>query len=346
MFSRLAAHRRSAAFTLIEMLVVIAIIAVLIGLLLPAVQKVRDAANRVKCQNNLKQLGLAAHNYQGTFNQLPPGQDSQGVGEIVYLLPYFEEQNRFNNFSFRPSLYKLFYQDPLNRPPTTSTMVVPRPPVLYGAEGAMKILTCPSAPSNYITSLMLVDAGTANGVDYPAAGSKPSGPNAASTGVFVFSSEPGGLVLGHTNYLGMGGYFSPSQNPQYVGLFTYNSKNSIGRVPDGTSNTIMFAEYAGGWVSWGGGGGLPDGIDGASWVCGYNYSGFGPPKGAVAVLSAPPNNTGANASSWAFFSSTHTGNIVNVGMADGSVQHISTSIDFGTWVALTGYQDGIVVELP
>jgi type II secretory pathway pseudopilin PulG len=344
---------------LIELLVVIAIIAILIGLLLPAVQKVRAAAARMTCSNNLKQIALAAHNYESSYQTLPPGQDSQGSGALLRLLPYLEQENQYKLFSFRPApvgqaisgpnVFFAWFRDPLNRPPTTNTTNIPRPPAVYGSEGNIKSLLCPAAPTPDPSSTCIqavTPPGGTPDIDWNSALGPP--------GNVWFSTMPGAQIMGRTNYLASAGDPRPRvdrNNPSggrvdAHGLFYYNSKEALARVPDGTSNTLMFAECAGGLFD--NGPGDPffstpkwtmNSWAGALWWSGYGVC----PNG-----SSPPgqnciNGPGGLGLSVFVPGSLHAANICNFAMGDGSVKGINVrNIDSLSLAYLAGTRDGEV----
>jgi prepilin-type N-terminal cleavage/methylation domain-containing protein/prepilin-type processing-associated H-X9-DG protein len=349
-------------FTLIELLVVIAIIAILIGLLLPAVQKVREAANRMQCQNNLKQIALAGHNYHDSHKVLPPGSDTQGSGALVRLLPYLEQGNQYNLFSFRPApegsgingpnVYFAWFRDPLNRPSTTNTAAIPRPPAVYGSEGNISTFLCPSAPppdpsstaiQHVLPPRVAAPFRAISGLDY----ASDLGPD----GNYWYSTLPGSQIMGRTNYLASAG--SPSAKvdrnstanpPARVdahGLFYYKSKVTLVQITDGTSNTLMFVESAGGLD------GPLDNIFATSqwtmqaWAGALWWSGYGicpNSNGAGPFCSTAPGGQGL------FFlgaGSLHTGGICNVAMADGSVRSLNApGIDSLSLTYLAGARDG------
>ena len=337
--TRARTGRTHSGFTLIELLVVIAIIAILIGLLLPAVQKVREAAARMSCTNNLKQIGLAAHNYQSAYSQLPPGYNGPDpnvqypsniftggpvhfTGVLYYLLPFVEQDNVYKSMTNMANPQFVGQWWSVN-------------PDWTMAHTKIKTYVCPSDGWKHTDSAACL-------ATYDAVG------DGLSSGAVLYY-WPGYDALGKSSYLGVAGGIgaygetnSPFDGPganlaTYIGIFYNNSKTKIEGISDGSSNTLMFGETLGGGIA-----------------AGLNVQHTWAGSGALGVkwgLRPPPK--GGGGPGWQFYSSYHTG-IVNFAFGDGHVQ----GVRFGgtdqrnpagtTWwvlMALAGTNDGVVPDL-
>jgi len=328
------------AFTLIELLVVIAIIGVLIGLLLPAVQKVRDAADRVKCESNLKQLGLALHAYHDSNKSFPPSTPDYNNGTRS-TTPMGNE----NTINGLPLMLPFIEQSPLyaeiSKPYSDSSGNSANPwgpPRDYGFyppwQADIPILHCPASPlgSNYTE--------TAQGSFNP-----------KSRRNYVFCI--GDLI--YNNYAT--GEDPNASSRSYRGIFGFNSHTTLTGITDGTSNTIAMSEQAGNDGSTDIHGLFAENIgglntnpanclaqaDGDEYKSGVTIE-TGRPLTALwhdgegiyctfqTVL--PPNSptcaSDSYGDSWGLSSATsYHANGVNVLMADGSVHFITDSIDAG-----------------
>jgi prepilin-type N-terminal cleavage/methylation domain-containing protein/prepilin-type processing-associated H-X9-DG protein len=337
--------RRRSGFTLIELLVVIAIIAILIGLLLPAVQKVREAANRMKCSNNLKQLGLAAHNFESTYQTLPPGEWTRSTDGgtsrpslSAVILAYVEQANKFNQFNFAFDVTS----------PTNAT----------ARKQDVPIFLCPSDSSGLYYNDGTGNVGRISYFGNIGAVADPRRDTDPMAGVFhAFSTTAAG------------------QTPTGVPLAA---------LTDGTSNTAMFSEVmrstgypstitnttnvVSGNIASGAGlydGRTVSGCAGGSVSSRINYVGLQYYRGGISHQSfythTLPINwnrkdpSGANqkytCGDGTFrnihiaASSYHTGG-ANVCLADGSVRFFRDTIDFATWQAIGTRGGGEVVTLP
>lgn len=314
-------RRNPAAFTLIELLVVIAIIGVLIGLLLPAIQKVREAANRIKCQNNLKQLGLAMHNYEGTYQVFPPGRNGypKVVSAPARLLAYVEQA----------ALQNLIDPDGTIAVGTQNENAV---------KNRVSLLVCPSDPSNgqvpgsiYFGTNYVACNGT--GVSFDSTGAitgfltiaQGNGTFAqtpvrvmdiidgtSNTAAFSESLIGTGVVIGGTPtdpitigraVLEVAGGGDPTPALCDAGTGTWNPRRSEQWINGHYGNTLYNHYYTPNQVG--------------KWDCGNGSHN----KGLTAARSA------------------HSGG-VNLVLVDGSVRFVSNSINLTTWRALSTRANG------
>ncbi|QEL20875.1 DUF1559 domain-containing protein [Limnoglobus roseus] len=310
--------RRRAAFTLIELLVVIAIIAVLIGLLLPAVQKVREAAARIKCQNNLKQLGLAMNNFESTRGGFPCAQEEQVIGGVSFvsywglqLMPHIEQDNVRKQYNFGQKY---------NHSSNKGVLATP-----------IQIMTCPSAPNPGRTGT--TNSADESGVKYPTAVADYAGHYGPSTNLYTTKANgTAGL-----------GFISGTAPGETEGVFgsTKNRFVRIVEIADGTSNTIALAESAG-RPDWWKAGVLDPASTPTAANCGWavpnmfvvnGFQGDGTANGPCMV------NCNNNNGIYAF----HTG-VANVLLADGSVRSLQKTATAQTVAAMLTRIGGEVVS--